>query len=439
MEVNILISDTVFCLKESFRVEKDTQSTIADKMFISGYIEYVKTQVIPKGEKYLAIFDEFRYNPDNMKIEGKFELILEEGFEINGDKKSELHSKIELLKQYFTQKSEIKTQNNSFVEEKNVIQKEEIKKAEKDEVIENEDFEEIDENTEIEIEERLINAYKENADGLILVPWDFSEKAEQAFAHAANYSKMIGGEVDLLHIVKNEDEVRQAEQKLKDKANELFARFGVKPSYIIRAGNIFTTISEVATQSKAKVVFMGTHGMKGMQKITGSWALKVLIDSKAPFIVVQDSPESSIMHKILFPIDKSKESRQKIKYAQLIAEKNPNAVFQICRLAKSPNDYFERMISTNTNYVRSYFRQTNIKHEVLLLEGSNLSDSIIKYSAANKVDLIMILTTQNINITNYMIGLDEQKIIFNKYKIPVMCINPMKVKYISVNGFGGTQ
>ena len=47
---------------------------------------------------------------------------------------------------------------------------------------------------------------------------------------------------------------------------------------------------------------MGTHGMKGMQKLTGSWALKVIVKSKVPFIVVQDPPaDQERYHNIVFP------------------------------------------------------------------------------------------------------------------------------------------
>jgi nucleotide-binding universal stress UspA family protein len=420
MEINTLISNTIFCLKEGFKIENDKKSTIADKIFISGYIDFIKNMILPQSDRCFTILDDFKYNTNNLKAEGKFELLLEEGIEINADKKLELFEKNNQLQEYFIQRKDA-------IE--NLYEQTEVKpEIVKEILIEEKEDEEI-----------LINAYREKEDGMILVPWDFSEKSEQAFRHAINYSRILGGEINLVHIVKSPIEAKTAIEKLNSKIEELKNKFQVKPNYIIKEGSIFTTISEVATQSKAKLVIMGTHGMKGMQKLTGSWAMKVIIDSRAPFIVVQDAPTNDKVEKIIFPVDKSKETRQKIKIAEWISEKNPDALFQICRLGKTPNDYLERMISTNTNYVRSYFRQLNIKHEVLMLEGNNLAESVLAYSNNTKVDLIMILTTQNINITNYMIGLDEQKIIFNKQKVPVMCINPMKVKYVSVNGFGQSQ
>jgi len=38
----------------------------------------------------------------------------------------------------------------------------------------------------------------------------------------------------------------------------------------------------------------------------------------------------------------------------------------------------------------------------------------------------LIMTTKNISFQDYVLGADEQQIIANHEKIPVMCINPKK-------------
>ena len=73
-------------------------------------------------------------------------------------------------------------------------------------------------------------------------------------------------------------------------------------SYQISKGSIFTAIAEYANEKDASLVVMGTHGMKGMQKLTGSWALKVIVKSKVPFIVVQDPPQTRKDIIILFSL-----------------------------------------------------------------------------------------------------------------------------------------
>ena len=82
---------------------------------------------------------------------------------------------------------------------------------------------------------------------------------------------------------------------------------------MLSKGSIFTAIAEFANSKEASLVVMGTHGMKGMQKLTGSWALKVIVKSKVPFIVVQEPPaDQDRYHNIVFPIDFRIENKEKM-------------------------------------------------------------------------------------------------------------------------------
>ena len=56
---------------------------------------------------------------------------------------------------------------------------------------------------------------------------------------------------------------------------------------IIRKGNIFEDIGDVAKEIGARLIIMGTHGIKGIQKLVGSYALKVILHSEIPFIITQ--------------------------------------------------------------------------------------------------------------------------------------------------------
>ena len=80
-------------------------------------------------------------------------------------------------------------------------------------------------------------------------------------------------------------------------------QYGIRPSVIVKTGNIFEEIKSIIGECDAEIAVMGTHGMKGLQKFTGSWALKVIAGSKAPFVVVQDKPTEADIHKIVLPLD----------------------------------------------------------------------------------------------------------------------------------------
>ena len=113
----------------------------------------------------------------------------------------------------------------------------------------------------------------------ILVPWDFSNVAEYALQHAVKAAEVIKCTVTLCHITKKEKENDEAIDKMKTVIADTKHKYNIEPNYIVKEGSIFTSIAEIAEEVEAIFVIMGTHGMKGMQKITGSWALKVVASS----------------------------------------------------------------------------------------------------------------------------------------------------------------
>ena len=154
---------------------------------------------------------------------------------------------------------------------------------------------------------------------LIVIPWDFTKVAENALIHGVKISKMVDNELRLLHIVDKKLD-RSKKEEITSQLNEIAARteriYNVKVDSFIMQGSIFNAISKYVSDIQANLVIMGTHGMKGMQKITGSWALKVIAGSKVPFIVVQDAPaDMSKYQNILFPIDFKMEQKEKLYWA----------------------------------------------------------------------------------------------------------------------------
>ena len=84
-----------------------------------------------------------------------------------------------------------------------------------------------------------------------------------------------------------------------------------------------------------------------------------------------------------------------------------------------------RKINTNLNFVIKYLIQNNIEYDIHTLEKKgNFAKETLKYAEDTNADLILIMTTKNINISDYMLGASEQYIIANSSKIPIMCLNP---------------
>lgn len=258
----------------------------------------------------------------------------------------------------------------------------------------------------------------------IIIPWDFSDLAEFALHHAEKIAKIVNCDIVLLHIIKKSSEIEKATEKLESVVIEQEKKYGIKPKFIVREGSIFTDINKIIDEEDAFFAIMGTHGIKGMQKFTGSWALKVIIGSSAPFIIVQDSPQEGTLNKIVFPVDFKFAEKEKLVWANFLY-KYFKSKFYLCYI-DSNDQIFKKKIMSNMIIAKQFLIEKGVDFEIVKLDGKNVSEDSLKYAEEIKADLIMITTTKNISLQDYMLGASEQKLIANPNKIPVMTINPRK-------------
>ena len=257
----------------------------------------------------------------------------------------------------------------------------------------------------------------------ILVAWDFSPKAQIALEHALQLAEISNAQVELVHIINDEENYTEACERMDKAVENTSVEFGIDVSYVVKEGNVFTTLGEYAVEIEAILVLMGTHGMKGMQKLTGSWALKVIASSKVPFIVVQGSPRNKHYSNIVFPVDFRKESKLKLQWVSYLAE---NFKLLVNILVPNTSDSLHaKKIKHNLEFAKKYLGDKDIKFEIheSKAKGSFVKQTLdfAKYIGA---DLIIVVITRNIGLNDYMFGADEQKLIANNQEIPVMCIQP---------------
>jgi nucleotide-binding universal stress UspA family protein len=261
----------------------------------------------------------------------------------------------------------------------------------------------------------------------IMVPTDFTEVADYAIAHAAKFAKLLNKGITLIHIIKKPSDFKDADDKIQAQADDLFRKFGIRPHTLIHEGSIFSTIGEVATLTGTELIVMGTHGIHGMQKITGSWALKVTVTSKAPVIIVQGLPKREEIRRIVFPVDFKKENKQKIGWACFIARLFDAKIFVLKPNFKDKG--YLRALFTNMFFTEKYFKNKEVEYEIVVSElKGTFTEQIIEFSHRVDADMILIMTTKAISFFDYILGAPEKYIMANEYKVPVMAINPRNVK-----------
>ena len=270
----------------------------------------------------------------------------------------------------------------------------------------------------------------------ILVTWDFSNVSYHALKHAIKISHILKNNIFLFHVVKQESEEEPARKAMESTVEQIQIEYKEEVGYVVRSGRIFKEIADYASKEENKVNFvvMGTHGMKGRQKLFGSWALRVIAGSSVPFIVVQeDPPEKERYTDIVFPVDFRKENKEKLQWAIFLGKYLNSKI----HLYKEPmvNKDLAQKVNVNLNFAVRFLIQNNIEYEIHSpVKTNNFQKEVLAFSKKIHADMILITTTKHITSVDYIFGAKEQYLLSNNEKIPVMCVNP-KSNFAKVGQF----
>lgn len=263
-------------------------------------------------------------------------------------------------------------------------------------------------------------------DKIILVPTDFTKVSETAINHALSMGSTINAELHVLHIIDSKKHIAEARVKL-NALREMIAReSGVEIKTIVRIGNIYEDIDKVAVENDASLIIMGTHGLRGMQFITGSRALRIVTESSIPFIVVQERPiRAHGYHRLVVPLDLHKETKQKLSLVADMAKYFGSKVYLIS--PGETDEFLRNQLDRNIRFAEEYLTKKEIPYEVEITESKTdgFVKSLLKYSAAVEADLICIMNFYDNSIMSIFNQSYEQQIITNESQIPVLCVNPV--------------
>ena len=270
----------------------------------------------------------------------------------------------------------------------------------------------------------------------IMVTWDFSAVSYHALRHAIKLAHIVKNDILLFHIVKDAAEEEGARKRMDEVVEEIRKEMAEEVTYHIHQGRIFKEIADFASEESNRInlVVMGTHGMKGSQKLFGSWALRVIAGSAVPFIVVQEEPAQKVRYTdIVFPIDFKSENKEKLQWAIFLG-KYLNSKIHLYKAPVMDKD-LQKKVNVNLNFAIRFLIQNNIEYEIHTSTRSrNFQKELLAFSKKIQADLILITTTKHITKVDYIFGAKEQYLLSNNEKIPVMCVNP-KSNFAKVGQF----
>lgn len=223
---------------------------------------------------------------------------------------------------------------------------------------------------------------------LFIVPHDFTSVGDAALKYALFLAGPKNTHIELLHIVSDKSKGKAAYTKLQsiiEKLDLSSTEIEVRP--LVKVGSIFDDIGKIAEEKEAGFIIMGTHGAKGMQKVFGSYAIKVVTSTSVPFLVVQESVRENKIQKIVVPLDETKESLQIINHAASIARIFDAEVHIVAEKMRDPR--LVQQIKIRISLVNKEYQEKGVKSEVHYLEGSkSYAKKIMTFSKSIDADII---------------------------------------------------
>ena len=273
----------------------------------------------------------------------------------------------------------------------------------------------------------------------LLVPVDFKPESITALDYAIKIADTIEADIHLLYVIEIESPllkmVLTEEQRglilegarKKQEALSLEKSAGFRGTICTRVaqGKIYKKIVESAVESKADLIVMGRKDSSDMVKnFTGTNTLHIIRESNIPVITLKKEITGTGCKHILLPLDLSKQVIKQvcnsIKIAQLLS-----ASVSILSVLTVDSANLEIRYSTRLNEIRTLFEEYSIPCKYTLIKKTNPDLQKIFNKQAREVgaDMIIIMTQQELNFTQFFIGSTAQEVI-NKSDRPVLSITP---------------
>ena len=216
--------------------------------------------------------------------------------------------------------------------------------------------------------------------------------------------------------------------EVKKQFEELISKYkpelpGNAITYKLRTGTVYKEITNEAKESKAILVVAGTHGASGFEEFwIGSNANKIVSASPCPVITIRAGINvQRPLTKIVLPIDRTLETRQKASFTGYLAKKH-NAEVHILSLYTSSLKAIRRDVNIYAGQIELYYKQEGIKYQMASMECTNISDAMIQYALKTEANLISIMTEQESKTSNIWMGPYAHQTV-NHSPIPVLSIH----------------
>jgi len=278
----------------------------------------------------------------------------------------------------------------------------------------------------------------------ILIPVDFREQSMAAISQAYNLARLNEHDITLLYVhedtgfwaglfsASQQDEfIEKAKENLEKLADKVREESGIRVHTRVAKGRVYSEILEVAEEIDAAFIMMGvasvfTEGDKS-KRIVGANASRVIRAAKCPVLSVNATEHYKGCRSILVPLDLTKETRQKVKYAVDIARAYKATIKTISVIWDVDDADIRWRMDALVDQVKKFIEEEGLVCHSEIIEIKNSKQvvpEILKYAKEQgDVDLMVIMTQSEVGFVDYFVGSKAQELI-RLSDIPVMSVTP---------------
>lgn len=273
----------------------------------------------------------------------------------------------------------------------------------------------------------------------ILVPYDFSEQAENAFQFAQQLATKTMGKLKLVHIVEtpttqsfstmgemnldsaqlNQVYMIELVEKRKKQLQEIEELHQNKP-YTFKTrlafGNPYAGISSEIADRKADLVVMGSKGSSGLEELLiGSNTEKVVRHAKCPVITVKQPVNVDEIKKIIFASDFSEVNHEVIQHIKSLQELL-EAELSLVKI-NTPN-FFETTKDSRQKIEEFVVKNGLNNTQAVIYNSTSEEEGIIEYAEEINADMIAMATHGRTGFMHLLSGSIAEDVV-NHAKRPV--------------------
>jgi nucleotide-binding universal stress UspA family protein len=258
-----------------------------------------------------------------------------------------------------------------------------------------------------------------------LVLTDFSHTSKRALEYTLDLLVTEGAQtITLAHVVSKASDASKAMENFTPFLDGIANPSNVTVQKEIINGDLYDAIGMYSKKEGFELIVFGTHGARGLQKVVGSHAVKLIQHTNCPVIVVQDEihRDPDGIKQIALPLTLAVEDKKMLNYVSRIA-KLMGAMVEVIYHEKT-DEFLAATMKRNLTFTTSFLEKSGIEYALNVVAAKDDFDQqVISIAAEKSCDLIATINHHEDGIKNLFGWSFDQNMIENNAHIPVLTID----------------